>query len=176
MSQRPSGYERVKNDLYETPEWVTRAVIPHLGDSWYIWEPACGNGKISNVLKEQYTVRESDITRGQDFFHYENTEAEVILTNPPYNQATEFVEHALKLTEPNQGKVILLLRTDFDHAKNRRHLFADNRVFAKKVILTKRIVWFEDKKANPSYNHAWFIWDWKNKDTPTLAWHFEDRK
>jgi len=30
MSQRDSGYERKERDLYETPAWVTEAVIPHL--------------------------------------------------------------------------------------------------------------------------------------------------
>ena len=30
MSQRESGYERIDRDLYETPEWVTEALLPHL--------------------------------------------------------------------------------------------------------------------------------------------------
>jgi hypothetical protein len=30
MSQRESGYERKERDLYETPEWVTEALLPHL--------------------------------------------------------------------------------------------------------------------------------------------------
>ena len=30
MSQRHSGYVRKERDLYETPEWVTEALIPHL--------------------------------------------------------------------------------------------------------------------------------------------------
>jgi hypothetical protein len=65
-------------------------------------------------------------------------------------------------------------RTDFDHAKSRRHLFADCPAFAKKLVLTKRIVWFvEDDgkpKAAPSFNHAWFIWSWKHDGPPTIAY------
>jgi hypothetical protein len=30
MSQRDSGYERKERDLYETPAWVTEALLPHL--------------------------------------------------------------------------------------------------------------------------------------------------
>lgn len=30
MSQRDSGYQRKERDAYETPEWVTLALIPHL--------------------------------------------------------------------------------------------------------------------------------------------------
>ena len=55
MSQRPSGYERKEWDLYETPEWVTEAVIPHL--PWVggpIWEPAAGSGKMVAVLGKHF--------------------------------------------------------------------------------------------------------------------------
>jgi hypothetical protein len=37
----------------------------------------------------------------------------------------------------------MLLRTDYDHAVTRRHLFSDCHAFAKKIVLTKRIVWFD---------------------------------
>ena len=88
-----------------------------------------------------------------------------IITNPPYELGTEFCEHALKLMERCGGMVAMLMRTDFDHAKTRSHLFRDCPAFAKKVVLTKRIVWFEpepgSKGKSPSFNHAWFIWDWK---------------
>ena len=63
----------------------------------------------------------------------------------------------------------MLLRTDFDHASSRRDLF-ELAPFAKKVVLTKRIQWFEDSKGSPSFNHAWFIWDWTHEGAPTLAY------
>jgi hypothetical protein len=64
----------------------------------------------------------------------------------------------------------MLLRTDFDHAASRRHLFSECPAFATKVVLTKRIVWFDGPKAAPSFNHAWYIWDWKHRGSPTLAY------
>jgi len=45
----------------------------------------------------------------------------------------------------------MLLRTDFDHAASRRHLFVDCAMFAKKVVLTKRIRWFEDSNGSPAF-------------------------
>jgi hypothetical protein len=48
---------------------------------------------------------------------------------------------------PSMGKVAMLLRTDFDHAKGRQHLFGQCPIFAKKLVLTRRIVWFEGPKA-----------------------------
>jgi hypothetical protein len=48
-----------------------------------------------------------------------------IITNPPYELATEFCDHALKLMETVRGLVAMLLRCDFDHAQSRTHLFRD---------------------------------------------------
>jgi len=173
MSQRDSGYIRVAFDQYETPEWVTRALLPYIPKDSLIWEPACGSGKMARVLNADYM---SDIQTGTDFLAQTYLDASginAIITNPPYTKATEFIERALDFMD-DSGFVAMLLRTDFDHAKSRRHLFADHKAYKKKLVLTKRIQWFEDSKSSPSFNHAWFIWDWRNKKAPTISYHFED--
>jgi hypothetical protein len=185
MSQRDSGYERKERDLYETPEWVTMALLPHLQpDGWDVWEPAAGTGKMVRALSTTFQVYATDIDGGcahADFLKQDRwiddenyCSRKVIITNPPYDLATEFCEHALRLTEPHRGLVAMLLRTDFDHAKSRSHLFRDCPAFAKKVVLTRRIVWFEpepgSKGKSPSFNHAWFIWDWEHEGPPTIGY------
>lgn len=175
MSQRDSGYKRKERDLYETPEWVTFALVPHLPRTWpNVWEPAAGSGKMVRALRESgFSVHATDIADGADFLDQEAAQGggfDGIVTNPPYEQATQFIEHALALMQP-AGYVAMLLRTDFDHAKTRKHLFSGHPAFAKKVVLTKRIKWFEDSKGQPSFNHAWFIWDWEHSGPPTLAYH-----
>jgi hypothetical protein len=175
MSQCDSGYERKERDLYETPAWVTHALWPHLPrEPDVIWEPAAGSGKMVNAIREAspkvVTVIESDIVTGQDFLATEYPEgADAIITNPPYELATQFINHALDLMDSG-GIVAMLLRTDFDHASTRANLFARHPAFCKKVVLTRRIKWFEDSKGSPSFNHAWFIWDWQHKGAPTLAY------
>ncbi len=171
MSQRDSGYERKERDLYETPYWATVALLPHLRTVKYVWEPAAGGGKmVDALLCAGYEVLGSDIDKGEDFLAFKMAPpGEAIITNPPYVLATEFIEHAIRLMIPD-GLVAMLLRTDFDHAKTRSRLFAGCPQFAKKVVLTKRIQWFEDSKGSPSFNHAWFIWDWKHSGPPTLAY------
>jgi hypothetical protein len=68
MSQRGSGYARKALDHYETPEWVTQAVLPHLGSKLHIWEPAAGSGKMVRALVAAgCTVEASDIADGRDF-------------------------------------------------------------------------------------------------------------
>lgn len=188
MSQRDSGYARKERDLYETPEWVTLALLPHLPDYIAeIWEPACGSKKMVRAIKaacpsvhvwssdvapldERRTLKidflNPCVTLGQQF--------DAIVTNPPYETAQAFIEIALERAEDQEAIVAMLLRTDFDHAKSRSHLFRDCPVFAKKLVLTKRIVWFDPepgaKGKSPSFNHAWFIWDWNHKGPPTIAY------
>jgi hypothetical protein len=169
MSQRDSGYERKERDLYETPEWVTEALLPHLRHFEYCWEPAAASGKMVRVLEMAgYKVLASDISAGEDFFKIDPP-TEAIITNPPYELAREFIGRALSSTRPN-GFVAMLLRTDFDHAKTRQYLFSRCPQFSKKVVLTKRIRWIEGSTGQPSFNHAWFIWDWKHSGPPTLAY------
>ena len=66
MSQRESGYKRIKGDCYETPEWVTRALLPHLGNIKSVWEPAAGSGKMARVLEAAgLQVLSTDISAGR---------------------------------------------------------------------------------------------------------------
>ena len=172
MSQRGSGYARKALDNYETPEWVTKAVVPHLGSKLHIWEPAAGGGKMVRALVAAgCTVEASDIADGRDFLRTPAIfNCDVIATNPPFSRAREFIEHAIEVMQPSMGKVAMLLRTDYDHAKGRQHLFGQCSIFAKKLVLTRRIVWFEAPNAAPSFNHAWYIWDWKHVGPPVLAY------
>jgi hypothetical protein len=180
LSQRSSGYNRVAGDFYATPRWVTEALLGHISTKpGSVWEPACGELHMVQVLKDEFHVIATDVAYGpdDDFLKFEampTASARGIITNPPYNLATEFCEKSLELTKPIGGFVAMLLRCDFDHAKTRAHLFADCPAFAKKIVLTRRIVWFvEDDgkpKASPSFNHAWYLWDHAHSGPPTIAY------
>jgi hypothetical protein len=171
MSQRDSGYARKERDLYETPAWVTEALRPHISDVNSIWEPACGNGAMVDVFSTWglAAIDYTDIESGRDFLKEGKRPIQAIVTNPPYVLAKEFIEHALALQAPI-GQVAMLLRTDYDHAKTRQHLFSGCPFFAKKLVLTKRIKWFADSQGQPSFNHAWYLWDYCHKGPPTLAY------
>ena len=121
MSQRESGYERKERDAYETPEWVTEALLPHLPPQLAIWEPAAGSGQMFRALcMRGHKVVGTDIVNGIDFLTTDDhPPCNAIITNPPYALAQKFVEHALACAP----LVAMLLRTDYDHAKTRQHLF-----------------------------------------------------
>jgi hypothetical protein len=170
MSQRQSGYERKAHDRYSTPPWVTRTLLHYLPPNASIWEPAAGNGAMVNVLRQAgYRVHATDL--GRNFLTSEPNHCNAVVTNPPFKQSKEFIEHALAVTKPHDGFVAMLLRVDYDSASTRQHLFAHCRPFAGKIVLIKRIVWFTPAIAAPSYNHAWFLWDHRRCSPPEL--HYE---
>lgn len=183
MSQRNSGYARKEHEFYPTPAWVTEAVLPFIAADAVIWEPACGEGAMLDVLREAgFSAHGTDIQTGANFFDFQAMlfGANTIFTNPPYNIATEFIEHALALTEPVGGAVALLLRADFDHAGCRVHLFRDHPAFAIRVPLLKRITWFKpppgERGKSPSVNHTWWIWDWKHVGPAQTRYPVSTRK
>src|SRR5262245_39853778 len=131
MSQRASGYQRQAADRYETPGWVALALVPHLpARVRTIWEPACASGNlVCALIGAGFDVVGTDLTHG-DFLEFQaRCRSDAIVTNPPYDQATEFIEHAMRVADV----VAMLLRTDFDHAATRRHLFGGCPYFAKKI-------------------------------------------
>jgi len=166
MSQRVSGYERKPNEAYHTPHWVTRTLLPYIPEGVrVIWEPAAGTGQIAEVLREAgYRVITTDLER--DFLDCIPLKCDAIITNPPYNLAVPFILRALTLVP----FVVMLLRVDFDSAKTRAPLFDDRR-FAGKIILRKRIKWFPGD-SGPSDNHAWFVWDTRHVGPPNIAYAY----
>lgn len=189
MSQVKSTYERKKNDFYPTPSWVTHALLPHLPRETIktIWEPACGDGAMVRAIEEIWPETEvwgTDIDPLNEKFgttdflstpHNFSTNiyvdmVDAIITNPPYDKAHDFIERALALCP--EAFVCMLLRVDYDSAKTRRRLFADCASWRKKVVLTKRIKWF-DGPASPSEKHAWYIWGRRHENCgllPTIAY------
>jgi len=171
------GYERVTNDFYPTPAWCTEALIPELPVDQFttVWEPACGPGGMSEVLAKYYSVASTDLVdygfgeTGVNFLDATEARAPGIITNPPYHLAEEFLRHAIKLTKPVEGCVAMLLRNEYDSAKTRRDIFAQA-PFAKKLVLTKRPMWFAEKKASPRHNYSWFIFNWRHQGPPVITY------
>lgn len=185
MAQRESEYARQELDAYFTPEWVTALLCQAETFHETIWEPACGAGHIVEALSKitGHSVIASDIhDHGEGYSLSDFLKCRAadlwfsgdIVTNPPFNLAQKFIEHALEITEGRRGKVAMLLPFNFDAAKGRRHLFKDHPAFKVKHALTRRIRWvnLEQKKNGPSTNHAWFVWDWKNEQPPVASYLF----
>jgi hypothetical protein len=134
------GSERRVDDDYATPAWCTRAIAPYLTLSeGMVLDPCCGAGGILDVFQEMWPRR---LTKGIEIDHGRADKAErahrlvlrgdaltqdwpsadVIVTNPPYNLALEFIEKALHYEEVLHHEPIdkaFLLRLNFLGAQKR---------------------------------------------------------
>lgn len=177
MTVAASNYDRIQNEKYFTPAWVTEALISaeRFGK---VWDPAGGDGAIVAALPSTMTVWASDIepdsdfVQRLDFFECQDANGYDIVSNPPYGiqsrLAVRFIEHALRLTEFHGGKVAMLLKVGFDSADGRRHLFDEHPAFAVEYRLTRRIRWTNvpQKENGPTENHSFFVWDWRKRRGP----------
>lgn len=156
-------------DDYPTPPWATRALLEHViyVNKNSCWEPACGRGHMSKVLKEYfYDVLSSDIFDygyGETFdFLGSNPEdhkgIDFIITNPPFQYGEKFIEHSLKIARVG---VAMLTRTSFIEGKGRyERLFSVNpptyvAQFVERVPMVKARL---DKKASTATSYCWLVW------------------
>lgn len=131
--------ERRPADDYPTPAWVTRAILPHLMTPRTILEPACGIGAMMRELfaywpkafvkgieidglraNEARGIRPGKLTeidtRDALTTKHALARADLIITNPPFSLAIEFVEQALA---SDALECAFLLRLAFLESKRR---------------------------------------------------------
>lgn len=160
--------KRRELDFYPTPPDVTHALMRFLKlETSLILEPACGDGAMSEVLKQYgHNVVSSDIRHtgygdgGVDFL---KTSAyyDAIITNPPFNVSEEFIRHALT----QAGIVAMVLKSQFWHAKKRLMLFNE---FPPAYVLP--LTWRPDfmggeRGGAPTMEVRWTVWVKGDTDT-----------
>lgn len=156
---------RRKLDFYPTPKNVTIALMNflQLPPSCTIWEPACGNLAMSNVIETYgHTVISTDIINGVDFLCANPMLCDAIITNPPFETSALFIEKAIQT--PNVNLVAMLLKSQYWHASKRIKLF-EKYPPAFVLPLSWRPDFLEherkigDKKGAPTMEVAWTVWE-----------------
>jgi hypothetical protein len=164
-------------DLYETPAVAVDALRRVEDLPSQIWEPAAGRGAIVRVLRAAgYVVTASDIVHYDFALDFEAdflkvTKAppgvEMILTNPPFMHATEFVERALELCP----RVIILARLAFLESRRRcgildTGMLAAVHVFIERPPMIHRDGW-TGRRASSAIPFAWFSF-WRGHSGPAV--------
>src|SRR5262245_55856699 len=154
-------------DFFPTPAWATRALVDHESFKGEIWECACGDGAMAQMLEAAgHKVFASDLyargygTAGVDFLS-STRRTDNIVTNPPYNCAEAFVAQGLKLA---RRKFALLLRLAFLEGAGRADRIFLRTPPARVWVFSERITFYmkDAKRAgNGTTAYAWFVWDKK---------------
>ena len=163
-------------DFFPTPQWATYALMEceqFVGD---VWEPACGDGSMSEVIQRYGNkVYSSDLyDRGYgvpniDFLAHSHV-TDNIITNPPYNSAEGFVKRGL---EKSTKKLALLLRLAFLEGANRQKTIFKISPPSRIWVFSERITFYPAgavRKGSGTTAYAWFVWDKDNLGQTELRW------
>lgn len=172
---------REENDFYATDPKAMIKLLEHESFNENIWECACGEGNLSEILKEYgYQVFSTDlIDRGYqdkqmdfltDSFKFNGD----IITNPPFKYATEFILKALDSIDYG-NKVAMFMKLNYLSGKRRYKEIYSKYPPLKVYVFTGGMACSKNnnpdgfKRAN-ALTYAWFIWQ-KGVIGPTeLKW------
>jgi len=163
-------------DFYPTPKWATYALIENEKFDGDIWESACGNGAMSEVLNQtKSNVISSDLydrgygTSGVNFIE-SNTKSDNIITNPPFHSAEPFVHSASKNANK---KFALLLRLAFLEGAKRQNTIFSKFPPSTVWIFSERITFYPQNsivKGSGTTAYAWFVWDKDHSGHSNVRW------
>lgn len=175
--------ERVENDFYATnPKSVEELFENHKIQGSSVWEPAAGQGHISNVLKNHFSeVYSSDLVdRGVgydqlDFLQYNGDfRPDWVITNPPFTLAKEFIEKALEVS--NKG-VAMFLKIQFLEGIGRKQFLQESPLKHVYVFSKRQPVFRNGEELNEKGKpwattmcFCWFIWEKDYEGEPIIRW------
>jgi len=165
------GYERQEQDFYKSPYYIIDDLIKMEKIEGSVWENACGDGELSKRLDYfGYNTYSSDkYYRGygelNDFLENPNYyEVDNIITNPPFNLASEFITTSLSVL-PDGGKACFLLKIQFlEGIKRYNELWNNNSQLKKILVYSQRVVCRKNGVGTGSdmssmMNFAWFVFE-----------------
>jgi hypothetical protein len=172
VSSTSRGSERRIDDAYMTPPWCVRRLLEvwsPRGKSGILVEPAVGTGNIVRAIGTEpfswltYDIRavepvgEMHVTG--DFLEVaaRGTDAEAVITNPPFCLAEEFLRHSRSCFP--SADLVFLLRLAFLASTKRLLLWRD--LGTPDVYVLPNRPSFTGHGTD-SADYAWFIW---------RAWH-----
>lgn len=160
--------KRRELDFYPTPPDVTHALMRFLNRPLgVVWEPACGDGAMANVIADygntviSTDIRESGFGGGGFDFLLESRVCDAVITNPPFNVSEEFIRHAL-----TQAPIVaMVLKSQYWHAKKRINLFKESPP-AWVLPLTWRPDFMGGERGGaPTMEVHWTVWIRGDEDT-----------
>lgn len=171
MSATGRSDVRRPDDFYRTPAWCVRAIVRHIEipEGATVLDPSCGDGAILDVIQclrpDVRTVgieldreradgarKRHGVIGGADALELPDSQwaADVIVMNPPFSLAREFVERAIGCADVT----ICLLRLSWMAGQKRATFWRANP--ADVFVLPRRPSF--TGKGTDACDYAWFVW------------------
>ncbi len=164
------------SDFYPTPAWATHALIDNERLSGEVWECACGDGAMSDVLAQTGNpIISTDLfdrgygEGGHDFLAADRRVPNIV-TNPPFHSAEGFVTSGIRCADQ---KFALLLRLAFLEGANRANTIFHKHPPSRVWVFSERITFYPKgvvASGSGTTAYAWFVWDKEHTGGTELAW------
>lgn len=153
-------------DFYPTPTWATEALLAYENFEGEVWEPACGDGAMAEVLTAAgLSVYSSDLfdrgfgASGVDFLKSKGWRMDNIITNPPFSSVEDFILRALTLAKK---KVAIFTKlTILETAGRYRNIFKDTPP-TRVLVFSERVTLYPSGIVTAGTSmiaYCWLIWD-----------------
>ena len=159
MSSKNRGSIPQENDYYPTPISAITPLLDRIDFSRVttFLEPCRGDDRILNLIPESKIKFWAEISKGRNYFDYKFEDIDLIITNPPFSIAIEFLTKSL-----SEGKTVCYLqRLNWLGSKARKDFWNSNPP-SKIFVLSKRPQFKRELglgNGSDSTEYAWFVWD-----------------
>lgn len=184
-----SGYEH-----FVTPEWIVEAalnLVPQSPAPRTILDAGAGTGVWGQVARRRWMNAPYifgveiddrfthpggyDVWLEHDFLSFPDIslpdgEADLVMSNPPFSLAEEFVYRALKLAHPDGGRVVMLLRQAFLNGIDRGNGLWKSTPLEHVSMLCRRPSFTGNGRTDTKTEYAIFVWRNGYTGQPTLSW------
>jgi hypothetical protein len=165
--------KRRKSDFYETPYSLTQLLLDRETMLGNILEPACGDGAIVKVLKDNGYTEITAYDKETNFLK-ETKKYDTVITNPPFSLAYEFIQKAKEVSE---NKIYMLLPLNYLHGKKRYdNIYQDKDFGLRSVyVFTRYPLLGELLRKDGKHNtgmmvYAWYVFQKGYNGNPEIDW------
>ena len=94
-------YSGGNNDECYTPDYAVQPILEYIPQDVTVWCPFdTEESEFVKQISKTNPVTYSHLDKGQDFFQYQPSEWDIIISNPPFSNKKKFFQRALAFNKP----------------------------------------------------------------------------
>ena len=107
MGRKLTSYNGL-DDIY-TPKDMAKSIVEYINPTGIVLEPCRGDGSFTSIFDEKNIPYEwCEIKDGVDFFDMKYSNANWLITNPPFSKITKFIQKTIELQIPNIALLVTI--------------------------------------------------------------------
>jgi hypothetical protein len=153
-------YSHGGGDEAYTPAYGVRPILKYIPKNAVVWCPFDTiDSEFVKQISKQNEVVFTHIQYGQDFFTYEPTQWDVIVSNPPFTNKRKFFERALSFNKP----FALIMTNTWLNDSAPKQLFKNKDL--QLLMFDKRMKFITDGRPNDkiTFSSSYYCWNFLPK-------------